>query len=210
MNKKTFYKPLFVLFLLLFSSCYSPERLVQYDPMVLSRTNTVSVKSVNQDTSERENTRNIKRAHINPKDKNKNIRPKILVLDLDPLRVDDDLAFTMSDVLRDEIHSLGTYEVLSREDLLAIAKREKLQLDAGDCSDEECRLALARALKTKYMVYGSISKIGTLYSISIRLLDTEGKNAGVKNRINEQCKCEEEGLFIAIKKIAGELFFNGV
>ncbi|MDF1577780.1 MAG: hypothetical protein P1P81_04975 [Desulfobulbales bacterium] len=55
------------------------------------------------------------------------------------------------------------------------------------------------------MVAGSISKLGNTYSVSLRLLDTEGDQAGVKNRINERCRCSEDQLFDVIEKMAGKI-----
>ena len=62
---------------------------------------------------------------------------------------------------------------------------------------------MGKALGTKLMVYGSISKIGSTYSLSLRLLDTESKEA--VRRVNERCKCEEEELSEAIQLAAAKL-----
>lgn len=123
-------------------------------------------------------------------------KQKLAVMDLEAtFGIDEGMAYAMSDVLRDAIHSQGEYEVLSKEDLDALARRTSLQIQAGECTDSQCLADLGKALGSKYMVYGTISKVGSTYSISLRLLDTEGENAGVKNRINERCICNDDELF---------------
>lgn len=140
------------------------------------------------------------------KGKEQSKRLKLAVLDFEAVHgIEDSLAFAMSDYLRDEIHALGKYEVLSRDDLTAIAKRASLQQQAGTCADTSCLVEFGKALGTEFMVAGSISKVGTTYSISLRLLDTEGQSAGVKKRVNERCQCSEDELFDAIKTIAGKI-----
>ncbi len=120
--------------------------------------------------------------------------------------VEKGLAKALSVKVRNEIHSFGDYEVLSKEDLEALAERTETQLLlGGKCADAICLLDLGRKLGTKYMVYGSISKLGSTYSISLRLLDTKGKNAGVKRRVGEECKCDEDGLLDTVEIVAAKV-----
>lgn len=138
---------------------------------------------------------------------NKKESTKLAVMDLSVTHdVDEGVAKTLSFVLRDEIQSQGIFEVLSKEDLEAIAERTYLQQQAGGCDDSDCLIAYGRALGTKYLLSGSISKLGETFIISLRLLDTEGDTAGVINRVNEQCKCPEEQLLGTIKKLATNIF----
>ncbi|MDT8335850.1 MAG: hypothetical protein RQ753_09135, partial [Desulfurivibrionaceae bacterium] len=130
---------------------------------------------------------------------------RLAVMDLEGIGVGDEVAYALSDYLRDEIHVQAGYEVLSREDLEALARRTSLQQQAGSCVDTGCLVDFGKALGTKYMVAGSISKLGNTYSVSLRLLDTEGDQAGVKNRINERCRCSEDQLFDVIEKMAGKI-----
>lgn len=138
---------------------------------------------------------------------NKEEAIKLAVMDLSITHdVDEGVAKTLSVVLRDEIQSQGSFEVLSKDDLEAIAERIYLQQQAGGCEDSDCLLAYGRALGTKYLLSGSISKLGETFIISLRLLDTEGGSAGVINRANAQCKCSEEELLGTIKKLATRIF----
>ena len=107
--------------------------------------------------------------------------------------------------LRDAIDSLGEYEVLSRDDLKAVAERMALKQQSGDCDDDQCLLNFGRALGTRYMVAGSLARVGSMHYLSLRLLDTEGENAGVRKRASSSSKCSEEDLFGVVASVAAKL-----
>jgi len=111
------------------------------------------------------------------------------------------IAEALSVEVRDAIHNQGEYEVLSKEDLAAIADRTRMRQSLG-CDDTQCLIDFGQAIGTKYMVVGSISKLGDTYSINLRLIDTESKDAGVKNRASKKCKCAEDELFGTAKAVA--------
>ncbi|MBW1744267.1 MAG: SUMF1/EgtB/PvdO family nonheme iron enzyme [Deltaproteobacteria bacterium] len=111
------------------------------------------------------------------------------------------IAEALSVEVRDAIHNQGDYEVLSKEDLAAIADRTRMRQSLG-CDDTQCLIDFGQAIGTKYMVAGSISKLGDTYSINLRLIDTEGEDAGVKSRASEKCRCAEDELFGTAKAVA--------
>ena len=111
------------------------------------------------------------------------------------------IAEALSVEVRDAIHNQGDYEVLSKEDLAAIADRTRMRQSLG-CDDTKCLIGFGQAIGTKYMVAGSVSKLGDTYSINLRLIDTEGKDAGVKNRASQKCECAEDELFDTAKVVA--------
>ena len=118
--------------------------------------------------------------------------------------VKESLAEGLSVVIRDTIQGSGDYEVLSKEDVEVIAKRTAIRQSLG-CDDTKCLIDIGRALGTKFMVAGAISKFGDTYNISLRLLNTMGDDAGVKRRINSNCKCPEDALIEAAKGTARKL-----
>jgi len=115
--------------------------------------------------------------------------------------VQKSLAKALSVEIRDTIHNQSEYEVLSKEDLKAIAERTATQQFLG-CYDNQCLINFGKKIGTKYMVAGSISKLGEIYSVHLRLIDTKGDSAGVKKRVNKKCKCNEGELFNAAKAVA--------
>ena len=122
-------------------------------------------------------------------------KEKLAVMDLKAkYGVADGLAEALSVEVRNAIHSQGEYEVLSKEDLETIAERTKMRQMLG-CDDTQCLIDFGQAIGTKYMIAGSVSKLGSTYSVDLRLIDTEGGNAGVKNRASKKCTCPEDQLF---------------
>ena len=115
---------------------------------------------------------------------------KLAVLDLEAKHgVDKSIAEAYSVLIRDEIHSYGEYEVMSTADLRAVMSREAM-LQAMGCDDNgsACLVNFGRTIGTRFMVVGSLSKLGSTYSISLRILDTKGENAGVVKRASGSCK----------------------
>ena len=66
----------------------------------------------------------------------------------------------------------------------------------------------AKELGSRYMVIGSLSKLGSTYSIHLRLLDTGGRDPGVKKRANQDCRCSEDDLIQTTKDVADALMGN--
>lgn len=129
-------------------------------------------------------------------------RDQLAVMDLKANHgVEKSLALALSVIIRDKIHSFGQYEVLSMQDLEAIAERESVQMKLG-CDENQCLLDFGQKLGTKFMMAGSLSKLGGIYVVSLRLLDTQGAAAGVKQRQTRKCRCDEGQLIEAAEKLA--------
>lgn len=134
-------------------------------------------------------------------------KERLAVLDLEATHgIDKSLAEALSVIVRDKLHSFGDYQVMSKGDIQAVASREQL-LQAMGCDDgsSQCLVDFGRAIGTRFMVAGDISKIGSTYSISLRMLDTKSESAGVTNRVSENCKCEDDALIGAVQDVAAKL-----
>jgi hypothetical protein len=122
-------------------------------------------------------------------------KEKMAVMELKPTHgVQESLAKALSVEVRNAIHSQGEYEVISKEDLAAIAERTRMRQSLG-CDDTRCLIDFGQAIGTRFMIAGSVSKLGETYSVDLRLIDTEGPEAGVKNRASKKCACPESKLF---------------
>ncbi len=133
-------------------------------------------------------------------------KERLAVLDLEPkFGIEENLAEALSAIVRDEIHSYGEYVVMSREDLRQVASREQM-LQAMGCEEAgDCLLDFGRTLGTRFMIVGSISKIGNTYSVNLRMLDTKGENAGLVNRVSDRCQCTEDGLITTIEDLSARI-----
>jgi len=118
--------------------------------------------------------------------------------------VDQSLAEGLAVVVRDAIQSFGYYEVLSKDDVEVVAKRTAIRQSLG-CDDTQCLIDIGRSLGTEFMVAGALSKFGDTYNVSLRLIDTVGKDAGVKKRVNRSCRCTEDELIEAARAVASLL-----
>ena len=137
----------------------------------------------------------------------KKAKERLAVLDLEAkYGVDKGVAQALSVIVRDRLHSFGEYEVMSQSDIQAVASREQLKQAVG-CDDDggQCLVDFGRAIGTRFMVAGDISKLGATYTISLRMLDTKGEGAGVKNRVSESCKCDEDALIGTVQDVAAKL-----
>lgn len=136
----------------------------------------------------------------------KTAKEKLAILDLEAkYGIAREFAEGLSVIVRDEIHSFGDYEVMSREDLQAVASQEQLKQALGCEEGGQCLIDFGRAIGTRFMVVGSISKFGSTYTISLRMLDTQRESAGVVNRASLNCKCAEDELIVTAQNVAAKL-----
>ncbi len=132
-------------------------------------------------------------------------KDRLAVMDLEAnTGVNQGLAEALSEEIRTVIHNLCGFEVLSKQDIEAISKRLRTQYTFGCEKDLQCLIDFGNQLETRYMVAGSISRIDKTYSISLRLIDTKGSDAGVKKRSIEKCYSQNQ-LFDTAKTAATSL-----
>jgi hypothetical protein len=130
---------------------------------------------------------------------------KLAVMDLEAkYGVEKGLAEGLSVVIRDTIQNFGDYEVISKRDVEAVAERTAIRQKLG-CDDIECLINIGKALGTKFMVAGAISKFGNTYNVSLRLIETIGKDPGVRKRVSKNCKCAEDELISTSVTVAAIL-----
>ena len=97
---------------------------------------------------------------------------KIAVMDLRPLGYfDKEEIQVLSERFRSEIVKTKKYEVMERQDMEQLDKELALQLSSGFDAN---RVAEAgKKSGARYVILGSIGKIGTRYTIDVKLVDCE-------------------------------------
>ena len=75
--------------------------------------------------------------------------------------------------LTSKIIELGDYTVVERANLDKVLAEMKFQTTSGLCSDSKCAVEIGKMIGAKYMVVGSVSKVGSTYSIDSRLISVE-------------------------------------
>ncbi len=81
-------------------------------------------------------------------------------------------AQVISDRIRVELGKLDTYSIIERGLMEQILKEQVLQL-SGLCEESSCLVEVGRILAVHYMVGGSVSKLGNLFTIEARIIDVE-------------------------------------
>ena len=77
----------------------------------------------------------------------------------------------LSDRLRVELHNTGEFTVVERERMEDILGEQGFQLSG--CVDTYCDIEAGRLLGAEKMVAGSVGKLGTVYTMSLRLVDMQ-------------------------------------
>ncbi len=86
--------------------------------------------------------------------------------------IDKDYAELMTDVIRTELFESGKFEVMNREDMVAVLGELKFQ-ESGACNSTECAVEMGNALGVEKMVAGSVGKMGKTFVINIKLIDIQ-------------------------------------
>lgn len=96
----------------------------------------------------------------------------IAVLDLDMQEgVPGAYRVGLSDILREELFHTGRFDVIERNKMENILTEQGLQLSG--CTSDECAVEAGQLLGVEQMVAGSVSILGELYVVSLRLIDVE-------------------------------------
>lgn len=95
----------------------------------------------------------------------------IAVLDLEGKGLTELEASILTDRLRHELFQTGQYRVVERDMMGEIIDEQGFQL--SECTSTECMVEIGRLLGVDQMVGGSVSKFGSMYSISVRLISVE-------------------------------------
>ena len=99
----------------------------------------------------------------------------IAVLDLETIGLTPEEAKILTQRLTTKLISLDKYQVVERTNMDKILKEQKFQ--KSGCTDSECAVEIGQLLNTDFIVIGSVSKFGSMYSIDARLIDVaEGKS----------------------------------
>lgn len=97
-------------------------------------------------------------------------RNPIAVLEVKGNGLSADEAKGLTNRLRSELFNTGKFEVLEREQMSDILQEQGFQ-QSGMCDEASCLVEVGQLIGVKYMVGGSVTRIGNLYSVSARIID---------------------------------------
>ena len=95
----------------------------------------------------------------------------IAVIEFEGLDISQVTAKALTNELESYLSNMGIYRVVERGQMENILQEQGLQQTG--CISSECAVEVGQALGAQLLVSGSISKIGTIYSIAAKILDVE-------------------------------------
>nr|WP_228531019.1 MULTISPECIES: CsgG/HfaB family protein [Myxococcaceae] len=113
-------------------------------------------------------------------------KPRLLVTDLSAQGVSAQEAAALTDAVVQSLTERNLFEVLSRRDVetLLTAERQRQLLGTCDARAEACAQDVGGALGARYVLSGSLSKLGPTYELSLQVLDTvKGRPVGRSTRL---------------------------
>lgn len=94
------------------------------------------------------------------------------VLDLEANNVDPGEAAAITNRLRLSLSQTMVFRLIERANMDQILEEVGFQL-TGACDTDECIVQVGKILGARKMVAGSVSKVGSMYTLQIRLIDIE-------------------------------------
>ncbi len=106
-------------------------------------------------------------------------KPKLLVQDLTAQGVEPHEAQVLSTATCNAFSKSTKYDVLCGDDLRNMMRFGVLAASFDGCANDECYTNVGRALQARYVVAGSVSRLGKIYVLSLSMLDTQsGRSVG--------------------------------
>ncbi|MDP6583595.1 MAG: PEGA domain-containing protein, partial [Anaerolineales bacterium] len=95
----------------------------------------------------------------------------IAVIEFEGLGISQVTAKALTNELESYLSNMGIYRVVERGQMENILQEQGLQQTG--CISSECAVEVGQALGAQLLVSGSISKIGTIYSVTAKIMDVE-------------------------------------
>ncbi len=128
----------------------------------------------------------------------------IAILDFEGIGVSAEEARVLTNRLGTHMVQLGRYQVIERGQMEQILQEQDFQMSG--CTSNECAVEIGRVLGCEQMLAGSFGKLGTVYTIDMRIIDvltgriTKTTSYDIEGSIN---RLLSEGLAEAVRRIAG-------
>jgi TolB-like protein len=104
-------------------------------------------------------------------------KPKLLVMDLAAQTgADEQLASALAESIANEVASRGYFEVSTSRDIRTLLGAERQRQLMG-CSEDSCMSELAGAVGGRFLLSGSVARLGDAFQLSLQFLDSERAGA---------------------------------
>ena len=121
----------------------------------------------------------------------------VAVNDLIGKGIEQSSAAIISDRLRSELINTGAFRVMERNEMDNILKEQGFQ-KSGACDDATCLVEVGQLLGVERMVAGTVGKIETLYTISLRMINVA--TGQIMFTVNEDFEGDIKSLLVNTKR----------
>ena len=95
----------------------------------------------------------------------------VAIIDLEGIGVSANDAKALTQRLTSQMIQIGKYTIVERSEMKRLLDEQKFQYSG--CVDVKCAVEIGKMLGAKTMVVGSVSKVGTIYSVDARMIDVQ-------------------------------------
>ncbi len=127
---------------------------------------------------------------------------RIAILNLDAVSISNEESITLTDRLRSELVNSGSFTVIERSEMDEILIEQGFQQTG--CTTDECAVEIGKLLNINRICGGSVGKVGSLYTVTLRMIDVE--TGQILITVIEDCQCPiEQVLTSSMKNITQKL-----
>ncbi|UCD38773.1 MAG: DUF2380 domain-containing protein, partial [Fidelibacterota bacterium] len=131
--------------------------------------------------------------------------PSIAIIDFEGVGVSQEETRVLTIRVGTYLVQSGKYTVIEREKMERILEEQDFQLTG--CTSNECAVQIGQLIGAEQMLAGAFGKIGSLYTIDMRIIDVEKGSILRTASYNVQDSIDKvltEGLLEAARQITGD------
>jgi hypothetical protein len=130
-------------------------------------------------------------------------KPMVAVPPFTAHALDADALEGIGSALGSELINTGRFRVMERTQMETILKEQGFE-QSGACDGSECAVQMGKLLSVDDMVLGSIAKVGSMYTLTARLVDV--RTGEVLRSVTRNSKAQVESVLTeAIPQVARDL-----
>lgn len=118
--------------------------------------------------------------------------------------VTQDQMDALSDMLSNQIRSMGNYKVIGKSDIRSMLTMEEQRQRLSTCTDQSCLAEIGGALGARWVVVGNVSLFGKTHLLNLKLIDVVG--VSVASGISRSIEGGEDRLLTELPGAAREMF----
>lgn len=99
--------------------------------------------------------------------------PALLILNVEPQGVDKEQASAVTDAVVQALSQRGLFKVISTKDVQTLISAERQRQLLSGCDTGDCARDIGTAVNARFVLNGSLSKVGAAYQLALQTLDTE-------------------------------------